>query len=157
MTTTERTPRPTPRATSGTRDAVIRALHRQRPAGEHRREALALELLHDEVERPLRGAAEVGDVDDVLLPDGAGGDRLLLEPAHQVDVGRQLRPQDLHRHALAEHDVLGAVDGAHPALSDAGEEAIALAEHLTDERVRDERGRVDRADRAEQPCDNVAP
>ncbi|MGW9309272.1 hypothetical protein ACWGPQ_14800 [Saccharomonospora azurea] len=30
MTTTERTPRPTPRATSGPRDAVIRALHRQR-------------------------------------------------------------------------------------------------------------------------------
>ena len=47
----------------------------------------------------------------------------------------ELLQQHLHGDALADHRVLGLVDGAHPALADAADDLIAVGEHSADERI----------------------
>ena len=110
-------------------------------------QALPVEGLHDEVGLPFRGVPEVEDLDDVLLADLARRPGLVLEAVEQLLVAGELRAQHLHGHALAERDVLGEVDAPHPALSQAGQDAVAVAEDPPHEVVggREERA-VDRAD-----------
>ena len=86
-------------------------------------------------ERAVVGGAEVGDVDDVLVPDGAGQPRLLQQPRDEVALGEELLQQHLHRHALADDRVLGLVDGAHPALADAADDLVAVGEHGADQGI----------------------
>jgi hypothetical protein len=66
---------------------------------------------------------------------------------HQLLVARVLGAEHLHRHALAEDHVLAEVDGAHAALAELLDDAVALPEGLPDEaRLGRQRGPVERAD-----------
>ena len=59
--------------------------------------------------------ARVEDRDEVGMVEGAGGLRLLLEPAEPVGIGRGLRMQDLDRDFPPKSLVARAVDLPHPA------------------------------------------
>jgi tRNA A-37 threonylcarbamoyl transferase component Bud32 len=108
--------------------------HRPVPV-EDARQALPVERLHDEVGLPLRGVPEVEDLDDVLLPDLAGGPRLVLEAVHQLGVVGVLGPEHLHGHPLAQRDVLGEVDAPHAPLAQPRQHAVPVAENPADEVV----------------------
>ena len=77
-------------------------------------EALALKILHDEVDRSVGHDAEVRDVDDVRVVDRGRRARLAEEAVDRLLIPGELRVQDLHRDGLLDVDVLAAVDGAHP-------------------------------------------
>src|SRR6185369_2685347 len=78
---------------------------------------------------------EVGDVDDVLVPDARGALGLLQEPGDQVGAPREVLEQDLERDLLLDQRVLGLIDGPHPALADLPDDAVSLRKHLADQRI----------------------
>ena len=119
-------------------------------AREHAVERLALEQLHREVEPAVGRAAEVVDLDDVLVVDLGDRRRFAAEPLDREVVARQLVVEDLDRDLAAQRHVLGAVDRAGAALTDALQKEIPLAEHLADERVAGLGGAGGAAHRAEE-------
>ena len=101
--------------------------------GQDVREVHALEVLHDEVRASVLGRAEVGHVDDVGVPDARGGAGLASKPLHELLVSGVLTPEDLHRDALSDLDVLGPVHGAHAAGADAVADPVAVLDDPADE------------------------
>jgi len=69
----------------------------------------------------------------------------LREPAR---VGRQILRQKFQRHGLAEAQIVGAVDLAHPAAAEQSDHAVPAVEHGT----RRESPMIDRAGRAQPPA-----
>ena len=61
------------------------------------------------------------DVGVVELGDGAG---LALEAGAELRAGRQVGGQHLDRHVAAQAGVVGAVDLAHPARADRGDDLV---------------------------------
>ena len=106
---------------------------RQRPLdGEQLLEVAALEVLHDEERRARRRGAGVHDAGDVLARDARGGLRLAREALDDQLRGRGVGQEDLHRHALLEHEVLGRVDDAHAALAGDLLEAVLAGDDVAD-------------------------
>src|SRR5262249_26705151 len=95
-------------------------------------EGHALEQLHDDESRAVGLLDEIGDVDDVLVPDSRNRLGFGEEARHGIALGGELGPQDLQRDAAAELDVLGEVDLAHAALAQHREHAIG-AERLAEQ------------------------
>src|SRR5947209_8020636 len=58
-----------------------------------------------------------------------------MEARHGLGVGGQLGAQDLDRHRLVHERVRAAIDGAHAALPQALDEAIAPAQDPTEQRI----------------------
>ena len=98
---------------------------------DHVREVEPAHVLHDQVQRALRGA-EVEDLDGVrvMQPRDRGG--LALEPRDNIGVVREIAMQHLHRGDLAHAQMLDAVDDAHAAAADHLEHAIAILDDLTE-------------------------
>jgi len=72
--------------------------------------------------------AEVLDLDDVIVPDGRGGPRLLIKALHGLGGGGDLGAQELDGDLFVDVDVLGQVDLAHPALAEHLDEAVAVVQ-----------------------------
>ena len=87
-------------------------------------ERLALEVLHDEVDRAFGQDAEVGDVDDVRMVDRRRRARLAQEAVDRFLIARELRVQHFHRDGLLDVDVLAEIDGAHAAATEDLVEAV---------------------------------
>jgi hypothetical protein len=104
---------------------VERRAQRQLPdAPEPRREALALEVLHDDVGRAVRQRPVVVRLDDVRVPDGVRRARLLKEAAHDLGVGRVLRVQHLDGRLAPEARMLREIHDAHPALAELRRDSV---------------------------------
>ena len=87
-------------------------------------QALALEQLHHEIDDAVVGVAEVGDVDDVGVADLVDGLGLLEEARHQARIGAQVRAQHLDGHPLADHRMLGEVDGTHATFAENADDLV---------------------------------
>jgi hypothetical protein len=99
------------------------------------REVLALEVLHHQIGLTLRGIAEVGDVDDVIVADQRGRARLPEEALHVGRVAAVIGAQDLDRDLLADDHVRRQVHRAHAALADQAQQLVALAQQRADQRL----------------------
>ncbi len=77
-------------------------------------EVAAVKPLHDEEHRAVTEIARVEEVDDVRVPDGGDGVRLLDESPPHRGVLEVLRLDDLHRHDPVELLVVRLEDGPHP-------------------------------------------
>ncbi len=87
---------------------------------------LAAEELHDEVGLPVGGLTEVEDLDDVLVPDGVDGARLVEEAGDDLGLPRQRHVQQLDRDLAPDDRVLGLIDHAHAPLAQlAGDPVVA--------------------------------
>jgi len=110
---------------TGLREEARRAPELHRPlALEHGREIVALDVLHDEIERVLE-LAEVERVDDVRMVELAYGLRLEPKAVNHLVLRGHLWREDLHGGDLAEAQVLDAIHDAHSAAADALEHAVA--------------------------------
>lgn len=85
---------------------------------------LAAQELHRDVRLAAGQPAVVEDLDDAGVADRARGPRLLEEPIDEDRILGELRQEDLHGRGAAQHDVLGAVRGAHAAFAELIEEPI---------------------------------
>ena len=114
-----------------------RAARLERPLTAHERgERLPLHVLHRQIQRPVRGLAEVVDRGHIWLVNLARVRGLAVEAADGFRRGRQRRAHHLHG-ALATHlHMLSQVHPTHPAFPDAAQHAVAVGEHLPDERIR---------------------
>ena len=79
----------------------------------------AVQELHDQEVVAVVRLIKVGDINDIFMPDLAGGFGLLVEAAHHGRVAHQVAGQDLHRHALVDFGVLSFIHrpkatGPHP-------------------------------------------
>ena len=110
-------------AQHGARDEA-RARRRQLSLLELVGERVAREQLHDEIELPLGGTAEVGHADDVLVLDEAGGARLDGEALDGVGLGAHLGVQHLERDLLLQEHVIGDEDPAHAAFGEPAHHAV---------------------------------
>ena len=122
------------------RSDVQRASGPQGAALQDRRERPAVDVLHREEERASRQAPEVGGCGDVRALDVARRDRLPLEAGDDVGHRRPLGQQHLEGEELAQVQMLGAVDDAHPALAEDRVDAVAVG-HDVAHRQRARRGR----------------
>ena len=105
-------------------------------------EILAVEVLHRDVDQPLRRLPEVGDVDHVLVADARGALRLLQEARDQIGPAGQILEQDLERDLLLDERVLREVDAAHPPLADLAQDPVTIRQHAPDERIVNRGARV---------------
>ena len=112
---------------------------------QERREVLAVHVLHREEVAAL-DLADVVDAADVRVRDLAREAHLGVEAREERLVVRDRLRQELQGDGLAELQVVGAVDLAHPALAEEADDAVALAEH----RAGRERAEVERARRDER-------
>jgi hypothetical protein len=80
------------------------------------------ELHHHEV--GVAGLAPVVDGDDVGVPEHARGAGLAAEPIDEGGIVGQIGMEDLERHIAVEDRVVGSVDLAHAAGSDAGYDLV---------------------------------
>jgi hypothetical protein len=103
-----------------------RAGMRDRPGVEQCAQALTVYVLEHQVVRAVVELAEVARGGDVGVLDATGGDRLALEASHDLFFVEELAVEHLQRHRLPHVHVFGAIDGAHPALAEQAEDAIAL-------------------------------
>ena len=96
-----------------------RARKSPRPlAPEQRREIVALDELHHEIERAV-GLAEVERLNDVRVIELADRLRLEAKTTNRFGLFCGVGRQHLHRGGLAQVQVLDAIDDAHPARPDA--------------------------------------
>jgi len=86
----------------------------------------ASDRTHHVVEEAV-GLARIEQRQDVRMLEARGGGDLLHEPLGAQD-RRELRPQDLERHVPLVFEVLGEVDGGHPAFTEMALDAIAVGE-----------------------------
>ena len=102
------------------------------------RERLPREQLHGQEQdlgrrlarRPRAVEAEVEDAADVRVRDLAGELDLAHEAVDGLRVLRDLGPDGLERHPLAQAQVLRLVDRSHRALGDEPQDAVALGQHV---------------------------
>ena len=96
---------------------------RQRRCADARAERLPIEQFRDDVRRAVVGA-DVVDAEDVGVIERADRARLLLEAAEAIAVGRERRRQHLDGDVPAEACVARAVDFAHAARPDRGQDFV---------------------------------
>src|SRR5689334_3686274 len=87
------------------------------------RERLALEILHDEIVNgavSVRGRADVVDGADVRMIEGRDDARFALEPLAKLQVGRQLRGENLQRDVAIEPHVARPIDLTHSPFANPG-------------------------------------
>ena len=120
-----------------------RPLDGERPLGAHRLvEVLALEELHDDVERAVLELAEHEHLHGVRVRQLAHRARLAPEARHEVLPVGELRVEDLHPHHAVHLGLQRLVDGAHPARADLLEDLeLAVQDVASDERVLRAHGR----------------
>src|SRR5207253_147196 len=106
-------------ASRGLGDERNRPFRRQpSAAGEELGEALALDVLHHEVRLAVLGRPGVEDADDVRVREARGELHLPQEAPARGLVGGETGVEGLQRDRPAELDVLGELDGRHPAASE---------------------------------------
>ena len=111
------------------RDDVEHTRRRHRAEGGHQlTQRRPVHVLHGVVERPVGGAAEIVDGNDVRVGELAGGLHLPFE-AHQRLVPPFHAGQELHRGAAPEHGVAGEVDHAHATPPDATLQGVLAQLH----------------------------
>ena len=103
--------------------------------GEDLVEVAAIHELHRDEQRPIVGLAEVEDVDGVGVVEPACGLGFTLEARDGACVLLQRGVQQLQHHRLLEHQLVGAVDAAHPALSEQLLHPVFPGHHLAEVRV----------------------
>ena len=91
-------------------------------------ERAAAQQLHDHVRASVSEPADVIDLADVRMADGAGGARLALETLDRITTPLLSAVQDLDGDASAQGDLLCFIDGAHAALPDDTQDAVAPVE-----------------------------
>ena len=111
----------------------------QPPRVQQLAQRLALEQLHHD-EGPAGVVADVVDRADVRVVEPGGDARLALEPLERPGLGEQVRREHLDRHRALQTQVLGPVDGAHPARAQLLENAV-VGERLPDHSRRSAAGR----------------
>ncbi len=94
-------------------------------------ERLAVEKFHDHEAVAVGQRPEVEHLEDVVVADLAGGLRLPLEPADDVDVARGVGVEDLDGHTAADEDVLPLVHGPHAAGPDETGDAVLAVDDLS--------------------------
>jgi hypothetical protein len=87
-------------------------------------EALAVQVLHEQVPGAVGELARVEDAHQARVADDGDGAGLVDEAPHDLGVVTVLRVEDLDRGALADGLVDGLVDGAHAALADQPDDPI---------------------------------
>jgi hypothetical protein len=113
---------------------VDRAVGPQPPVAlEDRRQVLALDVLHREVEQAV-DLARVVDGDDVRMLQGGGDPGLAREPLAEAGGLGEVRRDDLDGGPPAQVQVLGAVDHAHAAAADPLLDPVAR-DHRAEARV----------------------
>jgi hypothetical protein len=96
-------------------------------APQQRRQILAVHVLHRQ-KRKARGVADVVHPADVLVRDLAGEAHLVVELRQAEGVVFKRRRQEFERDRLAQRQVVRTIHLAHTALSEAGDDAIAISE-----------------------------
>ena len=114
---------------------------------ERRREILAVDVLHREIQIAL-DLADVVDATDVGMRDLPRRPDLVVKLREPARVGREILRQEFQRHGLAEAQIVGAVDLAHPAAAEQSDHAVPAVEHG----ARRESPVIDRARRAQPPA-----
>jgi hypothetical protein len=117
-------------------------------AREHVGEALAVHVLHGDVEQALGRLAEVEHAHDVAVREQAGRLGLALEAGAAARVEREIAVEDLHREEARDAHVRGAVHLAHAARGDAVLDAVPVAHDRAEQRIRDVGARGDAIARA---------
>ena len=113
---------------------VNRAGGRESPATrEQPSERGAVDVLHDHEEAAL-GHAEVDRRDYVGMLEACHGERLALKARNQFAIVGDVPVKQLDRNVTAKCELVGLVDGSHPALANALEELVAPCEHGADQR-----------------------
>ena len=92
----------------------------------------AVQELHGQVNLPVGETTEVIDAHDVVVADGRGGQSLALKAADRLGARGNLGTEQLQRHDLADIDVLGSVDSAHPARTHPVEQPETPGDYLAD-------------------------
>jgi hypothetical protein len=106
-------------APTGLQRDVHGARHGQRShATQQPRAILSRQEFHHQIGRAVSPAAEIDHGHEVGMLEAAGRHGLVLEPPQDLGAGRQLRQQELDRHATREPQVARLVNGAHAALSE---------------------------------------
>ena len=95
----------------------------QRAPQERRAERLAFEELRHDV-GPALVDPHVEHRQDVGMAEGGGGQGFLFEAQHAAGVARQFRRQHLEGDVPLQAQVVGAVDHAHPAGADHGDDLV---------------------------------
>ena len=101
-------------------------------AGEQRGQALAHQVLHDDVRRPVFGDPEVDGRGHVLVLERAGRLGLALKAREDVAALGEIAAQELDREAAPQDRVLRLVDDAHAALREQADDAVLAAGELAD-------------------------
>ncbi len=118
---------------AGLRDQVRGAGDRHSTfALEERGQALADQVLHHDVRRPIVGDPEVDRRHHIVILKGAGGLRLVLEAGEDVAPLAQIAAQEFDREAPAHHRVLRFVDDPHAPLGEQPDDPVLPPHHLTD-------------------------
>ncbi len=100
---------------AGLEDVVDGDLHRERPlVAEERAQVLPFEVLHHQVGRAAVERTGVAHAGDVLALHLRGGLAFAEEALDHVGADQGVREEELDRHPLAEVNVLGRDDDAHP-------------------------------------------
>lgn len=106
-----------------------RQRHREGPLGRQPvADVFAFDVLPDHEEAAVGQAGEVVEDGDVRVLDLGGDARFLGEALDGGRVGHPVLAQDLDDPLVAEVDVAGAVDLAHPAGTEAGEDLVLAFE-----------------------------
>ena len=103
---------------------------KRRLAQEPLRQALAGEVLHDQVLGPVRGRVVIDDLDDVGVLQQRGDARLPVEQRDRLRAHRRLQQQELDGVATGETGMGGLVDRAHRALPEQARQTIGVVEQL---------------------------
>ncbi len=116
-----------------TQTELARDLLRFLPTGstetlEHLGKIAAIDILHGEKDVSV-DLGDVIDLTDVGVGHLAGGLHLGTEALESRRVGCELDGEKLERHRLAELEIVGAVDLAHPSPAEETDDAIAGPEH----------------------------
>jgi len=90
----------------------------------------AIQELHGDVDQAVGRLSEIGDVDHVLVTDTGGAAGFLEKPRDEIRAPRELGREHLERELLLDDDVLGQVDGPHPALSQLPEDTVTIRDEL---------------------------
>ncbi len=109
--------------TGGLDGVLERQRHWHRRLADQRIERAAVHELHRD-ERHLAGGVDVVDVDDVRVVERGGGLRFLDEAALAVGVRARGGRQDLDGDGAVQARVDGAIDGAHAAFADLGDDRV---------------------------------
>ena len=99
-----------------------------RAAAEGIAQAVALQVLKDQEEGAVFGAAEVGGDGDVGVLGARHGDGFALKAGHQLRVLRGLGMQHLERHPLAHEHVLRQVNRPHAAGAEHALDSVAAGD-----------------------------